>query len=178
MSYTQDVYMSQGTEYIRHVQHCNVVALYIDGCLGFHDILVYWNGSTLYNFRMSNCVQQRKTYTRKAATVHLNCSTVPCNTSCARKQRPCDVKGVTSFVTYRVSDLGMQYPGVRHTHVNISGGTTTHHQNCKQLSTASGICYTVTATYCYRGRVGNGLSVLWVTYATHNTLKPVPTLLR
>jgi hypothetical protein len=36
-------------------------------------------------FRTSNCVQQRKTYTRKAATVHLNCSrTVPCNTLCER----------------------------------------------------------------------------------------------
>jgi hypothetical protein len=45
---------------------------------------VYWNESMLYNFRMSNYVQQRKTYTRKAATVHLNCSTVPCNMLCAR----------------------------------------------------------------------------------------------
>jgi hypothetical protein len=50
MSYTQDVYMSHGTEF----------------------------------FRTSNYVQQRKTYTRKAATVHLNCSTVSCNTLCAR----------------------------------------------------------------------------------------------
>jgi hypothetical protein len=38
----------------------------------------------LHNFRMSNYVQQGKTYTRKAATVHLNCSTVPCNMLCAR----------------------------------------------------------------------------------------------
>jgi hypothetical protein len=28
------------------------------------------------------------------------------------------------------------------------------------VSTTSGICHTVTATCCYRGRVGNGLSVL------------------
>jgi hypothetical protein len=62
----------------------NIVALYIDGCLGFHDILVYWNESRLYNFRTSNYVQLSKTYMRKAATVHLNCSTVPCNTLCAR----------------------------------------------------------------------------------------------
>jgi hypothetical protein len=34
-------------------------------------------------FRTSNYVQ-RETYTRKVATVHLNCSTVPCNTLCAR----------------------------------------------------------------------------------------------
>jgi hypothetical protein len=78
---THKTYMSHGTEYNR--RFCNVVALYIDGCLGFHDILVYWNESMLYNIRTSNYVQ-RKTYTRKAATVHLNCSTVPCNTLCAR----------------------------------------------------------------------------------------------
>ena len=30
------------------------------------------------------------------------------------------------------------------------------------VSTAYGICHTVTATCCYRGRVGTGLSVLWV----------------
>ena len=43
------------------------------------------------------------------------------------------------------------------------------------VSTASGICYTVTAICRYRGRVGTGLSVLWVAYATHSTLKPFPT---
>jgi len=42
-----------------------------------------------------------------------------------------------------------------------SGGHTT-------VSTASGICHTV----------GTGLSVLWVVYATHSTLKPVTTLPR
>ena len=31
---------------------------------------------------------------------------------------------------------------------------------------------------CYRGRVGTDLSVLWVAYVTHNTLKSVPTLPR
>jgi len=46
------------------------------------------------------------------------------------------------------------------------------------VSTASGICHTVTATCRYRGRVGIDLSVLWVAYATHSTLKPVPTLPR
>jgi hypothetical protein len=33
------------------------------------------------------------------------------------------------------------------------------------VSTASGICHTVTAICSYRGRVGTGLSVLWVAYA-------------
>ena len=33
------------------------------------------------------------------------------------------------------------------------------------VSTASVICHTVTATCRYRGRVGTGLSVLWVVYA-------------
>jgi hypothetical protein len=46
------------------------------------------------------------------------------------------------------------------------------------VSTASGICHTVTAICRYRGRVGTGLSVLRVAYATHRTLKPVPTLPR
>jgi hypothetical protein len=32
------------------------------------------------------------------------------------------------------------------------------------VSTASGICHTVTAICRYRGRVGIGLSVLWVAY--------------
>jgi hypothetical protein len=48
------------------------------------------------------------------------------------------------------------------TALHVSGGTTTHHQERKQLSTASGICHTVTATCRYRGRVGTGLSVLWM----------------
>jgi hypothetical protein len=46
------------------------------------------------------------------------------------------------------------------------------------VSTASGICHTVTAICRYRGRVATGLSVLWVAYATHSTLTPVPTLPR
>ena len=41
------------------------------------------------------------------------------------------------------------------------------------VSTASVICHNVTAICRYRGRVGTGLSVLWVAYATHSTLKPV-----
>ena len=36
------------------------------------------------------------------------------------------------------------------------------------VSRASGICHTVTAICRYRGRVGTGLSVLWVAYATHS----------
>jgi hypothetical protein len=36
-----------------------------------------------------------------------------------------------------------------------------------------GICHAVTAICRYRGRVGTGLSVLWVAYATHSTLKPM-----
>jgi hypothetical protein len=34
---------------------------------------IYWIESMLYNFRTSNYVQQRKTYTTTAAKVHLNC---------------------------------------------------------------------------------------------------------
>jgi hypothetical protein len=46
----------------------------------------------------------------------------------------------------------------------------------RTVSTASDICHTVTAICRYRGKVGTDLSVLWVAYATHSTLKPVPTL--
>jgi hypothetical protein len=68
----------------------------------------------------------------------------------------------------------------------ISGNCSTcfgwyHHPSSEahtNVSTASGICHTVTATCRFRGRVGTGLSVLWVPYATHSTLKPVPTLPR
>jgi hypothetical protein len=38
-----------------------------------------------------------------------------------------------------------------------------------------GICQAVTAICRYRGRFGTGLSVLWMAYATHSTLKPIPT---
>jgi hypothetical protein len=65
------------------------------------------------------------------------------------------------------------------TALHVSGGIIAHHQERKQLSTRSGIRHTVTAAICrYRGRVGTGLSVLWIAYATHSTLKPVPTLPR
>jgi hypothetical protein len=43
------------------------------------------------------------------------------------------------------------------------------------VSTASGVCHTATAICRYRGRVGTSFSALWVAYATHSTLKPVPT---
>jgi len=49
-------------------------------------------------------------------------------------------------------------------HHPLSGAQTT-------VSTASGICHTVTAICRHCGRVGTGLSVLWVACATHSTLK-------
>jgi hypothetical protein len=44
------------------------------------------------------------------------------------------------------------------TALHVSGGASTHHQERIQLSTASGVCHTVTAICRYRGRVGTGLS--------------------
>src|SRR5215475_10450628 len=41
------------------------------------------------------------------------------------------------------------------------------------VSTASGICHTVTSICRCRGRVETSLSVLWVAHATHSTLKPL-----
>jgi hypothetical protein len=38
------------------------------------------------------------------------------------------------------------------TALHISGGTTTHHQERKQLSTSSGVCHTITPTSRYSGR--------------------------
>jgi hypothetical protein len=52
------------------------------------------------------------------------------------------------------------------TALRVSGVTSTHLQECKQLlSTPSGISHTVAVICRYRGRVGTGLSVLWVAYA-------------
>jgi hypothetical protein len=42
------------------------------------------------------------------------------------------------------------------------------------VSTASGTCHIVTAICRYRGRVGTGLSVLWVAYATVDTVVCAP----
>jgi hypothetical protein len=38
------------------------------------------------------------------------------------------------------------------------------------VSVASGICHTINATCLYRGRVGTGLSVLWVAYAADTVI--------
>ena len=63
--------------------------------------------------------------------------------------------------------------------LHISGGTFTHHQERIRLYLQHiGICHTATAICRYRGRVGTGLSVLWVAYATNSTLKPDPALPR
>jgi hypothetical protein len=54
------------------------------------------------------------------------------------------------------------------TALHVSGGTSTQHQERIQLY-SSAICHIVTAIWRYRGRVGTGLSVLWVAYATPHT---------
>jgi len=72
------------------------------------------------------------------------------------------------------------------THFILSGNCSTcfrwyHHPSSREQtteSTASGICHTVFAICRYRGRVGTGLSLLWVAYTKHSTLNPVPTLPR
>jgi len=62
------------------------------------------------------------------------------------------------------------------TALHVSGGTTTHHQELIQLYLQHLVF--VTPLLLSAARVGTGLSVLWVAYATHSTLKPVPTLPR
>jgi hypothetical protein len=52
------------------------------------------------------------------------------------------------------------------TAVHVSGVTSTHHQERKKtVSTASGICHTVTSICRYRESVRTGFSVLWVAYS-------------
>jgi hypothetical protein len=52
------------------------------------------------------------------------------------------------------------------TALHVSGGTSTHHQERIQLYLQHLVFVTVTAICRYRGRVGTGLSVLWVAYAS------------
>jgi hypothetical protein len=57
------------------------------------------------------------------------------------------------------------------TALHISGGTSTPSSGAHTtVSTASDICRTVTAICRYRGRVGTGLSVLWVVFVYFNSL--------
>jgi hypothetical protein len=66
----------------------------------------------------------------------------------------------------------------------ISGNCSTcfgwyHHPSSgaqKSVYAASGIYHTVTAIFRFCGRVGTGLSVLWVEYTTLSTLRPVTNL--
>ena len=59
------------------------------------------------------------------------------------------------------------------TDLRVSGATITHHQERKQLYLRHLVFVTPLTAICrYRGRVGTGMSVLWV--ATHSTLIPVP----
>jgi hypothetical protein len=59
------------------------------------------------------------------------------------------------------------------TALHISGGTSTHYQECIQLYLQLLVFVTPLLLFA---ATGTGLSVLWVAYATHSTLKPVPTL--
>jgi hypothetical protein len=61
-----------------------------------------------------------------------------------------------------MSNKTQRYTDYLETALHVSGGTITHHQERKQLSTATDICHAVIAICRYRGRVGTGLSVLWV----------------
>jgi hypothetical protein len=64
------------------------------------------------------------------------------------------------------------------TALHVSGVIITHLQEHKtNVTTASSNRYRIVVC-CYRGRGGTDLSVFWVAYPTHNTLKSVPTLPR
>jgi hypothetical protein len=66
-----------------------------------------------------------------------------------------------------------------HTALHISGGTSTHHQERIQLYLQHLVFVTPLLLYAaIMEELEPVLSVLWVVYATHSTLKPVPTLPR
>jgi hypothetical protein len=69
------------------------------------------------------------------------------------------------------------------TALHVSGGTITHHQERKQLylqhlAFVTPLLLSAAIVEELEVGVGTGLSVLCVAYATHSTLKPVPTLPR
>jgi hypothetical protein len=66
------------------------------------------------------------------------------------------------------------------TAVHVSGGTSTHHQEGKQLYLQHLVFVTplLLPAAIVEELEPTGLSVLWVAYVTHSTLKPVPTLPR
>jgi hypothetical protein len=53
------------------------------------------------------------------------------------------------------------------------GGTSTHHQERKQLYLQHLVFVTPLLLSAVIVEVGTDLSVLWVAYATHSTLKPL-----
>jgi hypothetical protein len=53
------------------------------------------------------------------------------------------------------------------TALHVLGGTITHHQEREHVSTASGICHTVTAICRYRGRVGTAEENNKLIYIVH-----------
>jgi hypothetical protein len=66
------------------------------------------------------------------------------------------------------------------TALHVSSGTSTHHQELIHLYLQHLVFVTplLTSAAIVEELEPTGLSVLWVAYATHSTLKPVPTLLR
>jgi hypothetical protein len=66
------------------------------------------------------------------------------------------------------------------TALHVSGGTSTYHQERIQLYLQHLVFVTLLllSAAIVEELEPTGLSVLWVVYATHTTLKPVPTLPR
>jgi hypothetical protein len=63
--------------------------------------------------------------------------------------------------------------------LHVSGGTSTHHQERIPLYLQHLVFVTpLLLSAAIVEELETGLSVLWVAYATHSTLKPVPTLPR
>jgi hypothetical protein len=88
---------------------------------------------------------------------------------------------VSIFQYTRISNKLQRYTVYLYleTALHVSGGTFTHHQERIQLHLQHLVFVTpLLLPAAIVEELETGLSVLWVAYATHSTLKPVPTLPR
>jgi hypothetical protein len=85
-------------------------------------------------------------------------------------------KNILIYIQPSVTLHSLFYPEAA---LHISGGITTHHQERKHLYLQHPVFVTpLLLPAAILEELDLGLSVLWVAYTTHSTLKPVPTLPR
>jgi hypothetical protein len=115
---------------------------------------VYLIWKLLYMFRVYHHPSSEGQTTVSTASGICHTVTATCRYRGSWNRFECAVSGIRQFILSGNCTTCFGWY-----HYPSSGGQTT-------VSTASGICHTVTATCRYRGRVATGLSVLWVAYAS------------